>query len=433
MAIRSFHHTQAGLGLLLWGACALNAHAQARYTLKEITAPFLVSASSCTSLHASLNDRGDVVKECRFVAYYDTDNTLVFPIPIAIAGFRPAVWRNGGSGTLLNLPLKKTSVGSAVGVDNSGRVIAAVSTAPANAEGQAYHQQVVSWTGSTATTWNSIPDPDNWLITSVLPSGRVAAVTHPMALGQVNTYDPTGGKIQGRIAFFGPTGAQEVPVPPGVNQGATALVSNLFSYAAPIVANDAGQVLAVTSDASPLFATGHSHINPRHWFWDGQAWTEIVTGNDKGTATGKPVHVNAQGMALLFENATTDPNVAGSYRNFQYVWSKTDGLVALPQYQEADRYPNAARNVVGFERVADNGDVVGQAPFTNATAYTIPDNLRAAIWRKGQLIDVNTLVTAPSGYVFWRLMSENAKGQFLLEAAPTGKSGGMRLFLATPK
>ncbi len=113
--------------------------------------------------------------------------------------------------------------------------------------------------------------------------------------------------------------------------------------------------------------------------------------------------LNNNGQVLLSEYTLVGQMV----RMRRYLWRQGSAPVALPE--EVQEYPSNGLNIV-----ANNGDVVGAAPFANATDLPRYGRNRAALWRNGQLIDLNTLAKPPTGYTFVEVGDVNTKGQLLV-------------------
>ena len=367
---------------------ALPASAQTSYTLKELSPPFLASWTSCNTQFIGGN--GDVAGQCSSSAGF----AFVNGFPVAYTLYKAMVWRSGSSSpTALPLP-SGFSAKTIHGIDAQGRVTALLESIKGVAA-----SSFVTWSGTQRITWPAFtPYTADWFTSDGTTASGTLAASAMWYSAQ-----------PGRLIVAGPASTREIPHPPVVAERQADIMSTVGGRM--LTMNDSEQIALITSEKNPASST--QFIKPRAWFWNGQAWREITA--NAGWLPDDTLHVldiNSSGQVLLGEY-TTDGTTNNDRR---YLWSETGGLMSLPNDVHADWKE-------GMHLVADNGDVFGQAPFPGAAALSYHGRYRAAVWRKGQLIDLNTLVKPPSGYAFINVRDVNAKGQLLVELSSLTTSG----------
>ncbi|MFT3859396.1 MAG: hypothetical protein QM742_18460 [Aquabacterium sp.] len=353
------------------------------YALKTLNPPFLSSWTACGAQY--LGDNGDVLGRCGTFAGIEIQSGF----PVMFTTYRPIVWRSGaGSPISLSLPSGQSAV-QIHGIDAKGRVSATL----APTRGGTF--SMVTWDGNQRTPWATTYSFLDWHLTRGLTAdGFLAASSHYI--------DRDGA----HIVIADAQTRREIPVPPNVAAGMGKVQLHAAGSGYMLWLNERGQIALVTSDDNPDFS-GPSYIHSRAWFWNGQVWREIAPPADPGSWQANSTllvrGLNATGQVLLSEYAIEGTLV----RDKRYVWSESTGLVALPD----DVHMYASE---GLHIVADSGDVFGQAQFSNVQDLPRIGRYRAAVWRNGQMIDLNTLVKPPSGYAFVDVLDVNAQGQVLV-------------------
>lgn len=356
------------------------------YTLQPINPPFLSSWTSCGAQY--IGDNGDVVGRCGTAAGFAFQSGF----PVIFTQYRPIVWRSGRSSPV-SLPLPSGQSAFQIhGIDAKGRVAATLE--PTRGGSGSTGLTMVTWDGNQRSNWVTSYPYLNWYLSHGLTAEGQLAVA---------PQSPGGGDV--RIVVAGPTSGRDVPAPPNVAAGNGKVEMRSAGGGGMLWVNDSGQIALVTTDRNPDFS-GPSRINPRAWFWNGQAWREILPPDGGAWLPSHNLRVrslNNAGQVLLseysFENQTT--------RDRRYLWREDQGLRKLPD----DVHIYSAE---GLHTVADNGDVFGQAQFEGVQDLPRIGRYRAAVWRNGQMIDLNTLVKPPAGYAFVDVADVNAKGQMLV-------------------
>lgn len=384
------------------------AQAQAGYTSQE-----LVSTQAPDSYRACqpqfLGDNGDAAGVTEYVTGYSLKYTGTWEWT-ANTSFKLTVWRNGGQPGFLPLPLGY-SLGFADlwGVDGRGRVLGTLTGL--------FGRTANWWDGTRRTTWSPVDgfaSPGRWNWSRATASGKVAAYTHtPRA----------------RLAVLsGTSTVQDIPLPPepGLAAGTVKFGDRSGSLARNAIAmNDKGQIAVTTEPVAMVGDRPPTQI----WFWNGSAWTNItpppspyMSGIKGYSTTLRIVNVNASGqVSIADEGDVQRPDGGYSSAYYQYIWSPQSGLYKVP----------LETVVIGGSPIADNGDLVGMFP-VNVPGFNAPQ-WRAALWRNGQAIDLNTLATPPAGEVYVSVIDVNAKGQLLVASNQTQGGGRTRHWLLTPR
>lgn len=403
-----------GLGCLaastfLGGGTLLHAQTTS-YTAKELR--------SCQSFFngnlgwgaSTLSENGDVVGQCSYVAGYrwvftgswqltkEQDNRLV-------------VWPQGGAPTLLS-PNEKYHVrgDNLWGIDASGYILARTSPGARN-NGV---EQLAWWKGSTRTSWAPVPDAaaSDWHWTRVTPGGKVAGYRNP----------PSARLI---VAARDRPGAQDIPLPPqpGLTGGLPAGVRSV--QIANVVTNDQGAIALTTFTAMEGQADDVTNL----WHWDGARWRDATPpvlpqlAGYVDNVTMRLANINASGT-LAFSQSGYQPHELGGQElvHVPRLWHPQSGLTVLP-----DSY----NGYFNFLAVTDEGPLhgslkLGRNEYGNTQA-------RAVLVRDGQVIDLNTLIAPPSGYVFESVMARNGKGQLLVRMTTSTGASPIRYWLFTPR
>ncbi|MEY4763580.1 MAG: hypothetical protein RI907_253 [Pseudomonadota bacterium] len=389
-------------GFALTLTCALAAsaaQAQTSYTATELKAPFASLPNACDHANGrSLGDNGDVVSLCNYAAGYTTAPQYFGLLPVAYQASRPTVWRVGKSAAALSVPAN-TDGKKFLGVTSTGRILGVIGEIVRPNKAVSTPDTLVWWepNGSTRTPFS--PGPGNWSLSNVTAGGRVA--------GAISGFEPGA---PARIHLFQGNGAQSQPLPPDVAARRAWLMVTPVDQTPHFRLNDAGQIVIQTAQVDDT-------TQIKVWLGLGANWRELPP--VQGDTWSRPIlrDLNSQGQVLLSTDGDEQPL-------HMHVWSSNSG------WRNAD-----APNVTWLDgTLTANGEVVGSAQFSQAASLGNPGQQRAALWRDGQVIDLNTLVKPPSGQVYTSVLKANAKGQLLVQSLSTAAGTNQaRLWLLTPR
>jgi hypothetical protein len=376
--------------------------AQTSYTATELKPPFGYAAKVCEGGTGRwLGHNGDVAGLCSYTAGYTTlpDSFGLFPVPYSAR--RPVVWRAGKSAKVLSVPSGYDGK-SFVGLSGTGRILGTIGEILRPNRAVTTPDSQVWWETNGSTRTPFTPGADAWAWSNVISSGQVAGVVTGLRAGDTP-----------QIRVFQGNSGTALPLPPDVAAGSATLSASAFAIEPAVWLNDAGHlaVLTLTIGATP---------EAKVWVWNGSAWAALpaVPG---GALTRLVVSgLNAQGQVLISSGGLTTPTRL-------HLWTPGSGWRTLEAASATD-----VAWVSGA--LAANGDVVGAATFPQAADVPNSGRNRAAIWRNGQHIDLNSLVPPPSGFVYSSILNVNAKGQLLARMTTTSASSSVtKLWLLTPR
>jgi hypothetical protein len=415
-------HTLSPALATAWAAFSLLGAAPASaqtlgYTAKELAPPFTYTIPRCEFVtRHSLGDNGTVASLCTYVAgfYFAPQVGVFFPIPYP--AHRPIAWRNNGASVgTLPLPAGFEIKYDPYGVDAKGRILARIGPIQKPGSGYDYAQEsLVWWDGNTRSTWSppieGLKDVFQWRLGNVTPQGKVPAFTLRK-----------GAQQGGRIVVIDGDSVRDLPLPPDLisNPDGVYVLGSLSGQ--NIFMNDQGQLVMLTRPREGQIAKP----DVRAWFWNGQSWREITPGGTPFSMTLQLENITAKGDVMLTDFVYSE---SGSSDIRRYIWSETGGLKALASESTTD-YKTVAQQVL-----EDGNTVAGQAQFALTSKHPRPGRNRAALFRDGRVIDLNSIVPPPSGYVFHEVIDVNARGQLLVRMVNTDKQNYKpRLWLFTPK
>ncbi len=376
--------------------------AQTAYTATELKAHFGYAADACDhSTGRSLGPNGDVAGLCRYTAGYTTVPDVFGLFPIPYSAFRPVVLRAGRSASVLSVP-SGVDGKDFVGVSGTGRILGTVGEILRPNRTVTTPNSLVWWETNGSTRTPFAPGAGSWAWSNVVSSGQVAGVIPGQATGEA-----------ARITVFQGNSGTALPLPPDVATGSATLNARSLNQEPVVWLNDAGQLALQTlsSGVAP---------EAKVWVWSGSAWAALpdVPG---GALTRVVVNgLNAQGQVLLSSGGLGTPTRL-------HLWTPGSGWQTIEAASATD-----VAWVSGA--LAANGQVVGTATFPQAANLANAGRKRAAIWRNGQHLDLNSLVVPPSGFVYTSILNVNAKGQLLARMVSTSASSSRsRVWLLTPR
>ncbi len=390
------------LALCMAFALAGPSLAQTTYTATELKPPFGYAARACEyGTGRSLGHNGDVAGLCTYTAGYTTVPDVFGLLPIPYSARRPVVWRAGRSATVLSVPSGYEGV-SFVGLSGTGRILGTIGEILRPNRTVTTPNSQIWWETNGSTRTPLTPGAGTWAWSNVISSGQVAGVASGLQAGDAP-----------RITVFQGNGGTALPLPPDVAAGSAALSASPYATEPVVWLNDAGQLalLTLTQGATP---------EAKVWIWSGSTWTALPAVPGGALARVVVNGLNAQGQVLLSSGGITTPTRL-------HLWTPGSGWRTLEAAGSTD-----VAWVSGA--LAPNGDVVGTATFPQAASLPNSGRNRAAIWRNGQHIDLNSLVAPPSGFVYTAILNANAKGQLLARMTTTSASSSVKkLWLLTPR
>lgn len=369
---------------LLTLALAWSAPADAqRFTMRTLSPPSNVLGQCELAIFAKLDDDGNVHGSCTYwTGGFYFDSSLPWTIPLPDTRNRALVWKADGSRSTSSYPW----LGSAdrtLGKGPDGKVLSRVIAIPVRNFNDRVQLGVYAYNGSSWAKWAApAPLTGSWSIVRLSGSGAMLLKSD-------------AADAPGRLAV---QRAGSVTTLPPLPLGTDETVYTGW-------ANTAGQAVVTTQRPG---------VVGRWFWWNGQSWAERTMGGltlRTGIEAQWLVSLNNKGLALV---TTRDDPGADTFRSaVRYqVWNPaTDQLQPLPtrlSYQ-----PQGDMN--------DAGVVAGENLPAQADPLEGFKNRRATIWRNGQAVDLNTLVTLPDGAYLERSLAINNRGQILavLQSAGT--------------
>lgn len=366
--------------LILIAALATHAPANAqRYNLRVLTQPSNVQGACEVATLAPLDDAGHVHGTCTYWTggIYFNPNIAV-PVPLLDTRSRSITWKPDGTRSASTYPTSG-SVWVTLGRAPDGRLLADVIATPVRPDRGYVSLGVQAYNGSSWSRWTPpAPLTGAWSILQLSESGALL----------MKSADPARA---GALAVQVGTTVRALPPVPLPATGEQVTQGWV---------NTAGQVIALArrpSGGTPL------------WFWwNGSSWLARTIGG-VAPLEGTPVEVialNNKGTALV---STRDLPTADLYQSpvQLQLWNPaTDLLQPLPtrlSYHPSQGGLNDAGVVAAQNLPAGTAPSAGFAP------------RRATVWRNGQDVDLNTLVTLPAGGVLERSVAINARGQILAQ------------------
>lgn len=347
-----------------------------RFTMRTLSSPSNVLGPCELAIFAKLDDAGHVHGSCTYWTggfYYES--SLPWPSLLPDTRDRAIVWNPNGTRSTSSYP-SSGSVDATLGRGPDGKVLARVIALPVRRFNDRVPLGVYAYNGTSWAKWAPpAPLTGSWSIARISGSGTL--------LLRADAAD-----ARARLAVVR-AGGGVIALPP------LPLLDGEDIYTG--WANTAGQVVATTQRPGAL---------GRWFWWNGQTWQERTMSGLTLRGGIQPqwlLSLNNQGLALV---STRDDPSADTFRSPMHyqVWNPaTDQLQMLPtrlSYQ-----PQGEMN--------DAGVVVGENLPPEADPLEGFKNRRATIWRNGQAIDLNTLVTLPAGGVLERSLSINNQGQIL--------------------